>query len=561
MTRRLLLALALTIITGACGGVAAADNRADLVVVNARIWTGDEAQPEATHLAVRDGRFIAVGDARAVTGLQAHRTIDAQGRRVIPGLIDTHVHLANAADAMGRLELRGAASRDELLERVRRHAEGMGADEWVLGRGWSAESWPDQRPPNADEIEDAAGGRRTVLVRMDGHSLLASRSALEEAGIDSAGPEDMPGGRIGRHEDGDPDGVLYGRAMGLVSDLVPPDDEHSIRTLLLRAVREANRHGVTQVSAIDTRQTVERYLAPLDIEGKLTLRCRVTVTSGATSLDEWRPLLEWAAHNRRLSEHIAVIGFKGQMDGSLGSRTAWMTQPYRDNPGDQENAGMPQAMTISGEMRELIFAGAALGLQPAIHAIGDRANNTLLNWYGELPETRRRVLRPRIEHAQHLLASDVERFGALGVIPSMQPLHKADDGRYAEQRLGRERLRSSYAFRSLLDSGASLAFGSDWPVVDINPFRGIDAAVNARTLEGRRFLPEQAITVEEALQSYTSLAARCLHSEDSTGVIRVGFGADFVVLDRDILTIDRSDIINTRPMMTVVAGTIAHEAE
>lgn len=559
--RQMMLNVSMLAFVVCFGAAAAAEAPADLVALNALIWTGDPDNPRATALAIRDGRFVAVGGRGDVANLISPDTkvIDAAGGRITPGLIDTHVHLTNAGMDLAQLNLRGAASREALLERVSDHAQTLGPEEWLVGRGWSAESWPDQRPPTAEEIDEAAGGRRAALVRMDGHSLLASSSALEYVNISQESPPDPPGGKIGRLADGSPTGAVYEEAMGILYQAMPGETLQRRRELTRRAVAEANRMGVTQIGAIETQAALENVLAPLDEAGELSLRLRATVTADTNRLDRWRDILEWAAMNRRLTERITVLGFKGYMDGSLGSRTAWKMAPYLDDPQTDDNAGMPLAMAGSGLLRTLILEAAEMGLQPAVHAIGDRANHVLLDWYAEIPDSLREALRPRIEHAQHLLPQDVARFGKLGVVPSMQPYHKADDGRYAEQRLGPERIRTSYAFRDLIDSGAALAFGSDWPVVSVNSFLGMHAAVTARTLDGEVFVPEQSITIEEALRAYTVAAAHCLHSEDDSGVIRVGALGDFALLDRDVLSIDPASIDETTVLVTVVGGVIAHD--
>lgn len=536
---------------------------ADLVVINAKVWTGDAHHPHAERFAVRGGVFVGVDDEVDVAAFTGPDTVvfDAGGRRILPGLIDTHVHLGGAAADFRYLDLRAATSKQDLLKRLADYARPLGPDDWVVGTRWSSELWPDQTPPGADEIDAATGGRKAVLIRMDGHSLLASRSALEYANITKDGPADPPGGTIGRLADGTPSGGVFEQAMGLVQRHVrlPAVDE---RELLLKAVREANRFGVTQVGAIEGPDTL-RQLAELDREGKLTLRIAGTIRGAGDSLSAWEAALKWGAENASPSPMVRVVGFKGYMDGSLGSRTAWMMEPYLDNhmapDKSPDNAGYPLAMAAEGTLADLIRLGAGMGLQPAVHAIGDQSNHVLLNWYESLTSEQRKALRPRIEHAQHLLPGDVARFGALGVVPSMQPYHKADDGRYAEQRIGPERIKSSYAFRQLLDSGALLAFGSDWPVVSVDPFLGIHAAVSARTLDDKVFAPEQSITVEEALTCYTRSAAACLLSESSTGMIRAGYAADFIVLDRDVLAAPAEQLRDIRVLRTFVAGRPVYE--
>ena len=304
-----------------------------------------------------------------------------------------------------------------------------------------------------------------------------------------------------------------------------------------------------------------RLKAPIELKASWTvpnigpsLRVRATVRDAGPSLDAWVRALEWVDGNRRPSPRVELLGFKGFMDGSLGSRTAWMLEPFADDPG---NTGLPLALVLSGELETLIGLAAGRALQPAVHAIGDRANRTLLDWYAELDAGRRALLRPRVEHAQHLHPDDLPRFAALGVVASMQPLHKADDGRYARERLGEARCATSYAFRDLLDSGATLAFGSDWPVVTCDPWAGIAAAVTGRTLDGRSFVPEQCLTVEEALEAYTTGAAFALHSEGFSGRLAPGYVADLVVLEDDVLAARTHDrIAGTRVRATLVAGRV-----
>ena len=554
MVARLTLAVLLLVVCPA--------SATDLFVRDAAIWTGDSERPAATWIAIDDGRIVALGDGDAWREHATETTdvIDARGGRVLPGLVDAHVHLYGAAMDLATLDLRAAASRETLLAMVKDAAAATAEGDWIVGARWSAESWPDQRPPTAAELDEASGGRPAVLMRMDGHSLLASSSALAAAGIDARRPGDPPGGTIGRDPTtGEPSGAVYEQAMSLVTrHIVAPavDDQ----ALLAKAVAEASRNGITTVGNLEGITETEA-IATLDAAGGLSLRVATSLQNkSGDTLAAWRETLEWAAENPRPSEHVRVIGVKAYMDGTLGSRTAWMTRPYDDN--DQaadksvDNAGYPLAMASSGEMRKWIEAAATMGLQPAVHAIGDEANRTLLDWYAALPADVRERVRPRIEHAQHLRPQDVARFGELGVIPSMQPYHKADDGRYAEQRLGAERVESSYAFRGLLDSDATLAFGSDWPVVSVNPFLGIAAAVNAMTLDGEEFVPQQSISVEEAVVAYTRGAAYALHMEDEVGMLRPGMRADLIVLNRDVLDTPPAEIGRIGVAMTIFDGKV-----
>lgn len=537
---------------------------AALVVVNGKVWTGDAAPENASAeaFAVRGGRFVYVGDeagARAFVG-EGTRVVDAGGRRIVPGMVDAHAHPVNAAMDLREVDLRGAKSRAELLGLVREEAGRKGAGEWVLGTRWSSEGWEDSRRPSAEELEEAGGGRPVLLTRMDGHMVVASVSALEMAGITKDGPRDPAGGKIGRRADGTPTGEVFEEALGLFDGLAARVSGEEVRALTARALREANSYGVTALSAIESRWRLEEVLGGLDERGELTVRIRGTVWEEEGTVEGWREILEWTREHRELSERVRLIGFKGYMDGSLGSRTAWMFEPFLDDPSDASNAGMPLAMAGSGELQRVIEMGARMGLQPAVHAIGDRANATLLNWYEGLGATTRARVRPRVEHAQHVRDEDVARFGALGVVASVQPLHKADDGRYAERRIGEHRCGSSYAFRGFLDGGAVMAFGSDWPVVSVSPWEGVWAAVSARTLDGKTFVADQSVGVEEALRAYTSAAAWTLHSEGEFGTIRVGLLADFAVLDRDVLEVGIEEVRGTRAALTVVGGEVVWES-
>ena len=535
---------------------------ADLVVRNASVWTGESSQAQVQAFAVRDGVIVRVGANDDIDDLVGPKTeiVDAEGRRVLPGIIDTHVHIENGALGFAQLDVRPATSRDELLALVQHHAAGLDEDEWVLGRGWSAESWPDPTPPTPDELDQAAGGRPVILVRMDGHSLIAGAEAIRRAGVSNDGPSDPPGGKIGRTDSGAPTGAFYEQAMGIVMVNAPEVSDARIRDLTRRAIQHLNSQGITQVGAIETKRFVETQLRPLDAEGELTVRVGVSITGGGDELDSWRPILAWAAATRTISDRLTVLGFKGYMDGSLGSRTAWMLEPFQDDPHDHDNAGFPLAMAENGDLRKLIQLAAELELQPAVHAIGDKANRTVLNWYQFLGPSAW-SLRPRVEHAQHLDPADIPLFARLSVIPSMQPYHKADDGRYAEERLGTERIQTSYAFRSLIDSGALLAFGSDWPVVSCNPFLGVHAAVTAQTTNGGTFVPEQSLSVEESLTCYTVNGARALHTPGKTGRIQPDHFADFIIIDRDVLSIDPNDINDVRVLQTWVGGVKVFDAD
>jgi len=527
---------------------------ADMIVVNAKVWTGDAARPEASALAVRDSRFVEVGDEQTVRrrlGPQT-RLVDAGGRRIVPGLIDAHVHLIQGGLHLSRLDLRGVANRGEFTAAVAERARHLGKSEWILGGRWSTESWPDPAQPTKEWLDGATADNPALLHRMDGHEALANSAALRIAGIDRAGPPDPPGGRIERAPStGEPTGILKESAIDLVSAGVPPPSAAALRRALSAAIEEAHRHGVTTVHTM----SAWKELAVLDearAAGELTLRVCFYVSE-----EEWQGYLDRARAHAG-DDWLRICGFKQFMDGSLGSRTAYMARPYADNsPEKPDWRGMlTAAAEKEGLLERVCQVIDAAGFTPAVHAIGDQANHLLLDLYEKTARTNgsRPGRRMRIEHAQHLLPADVGRFAALGVVASMQPQHKADDGRYAEKAIGAERCKTSYAFRSLLDSGALLAFGSDWPVVGLDPLEGIAAATSGRTIEGKPFLPEQDISIEEALRAYTTGGAAAGGDDDRLGRIAPGFLADFVILSGDILHPPPAGPTAIRVEETYVAG-------
>ena len=530
------------------------DHVADLIIVNAKVWTGDEAAAAATAIAVSKGRFVYVGTAANALSWKGPRTevVDAEGRRIIPGLIDAHVHLIGGGLQLSRLNLRDAGSREEFIAAVADRARRTPAGQWILGGRWSTESWKDPGQPTRDWIDPVTPDHPVYLPRMDGHSALVNSVALQMAGIDRKGPPDPPGGKIDRDPTtGEPTGYLREGAAELISRLIPPDPPAEQEQALKAAMHEAHRFGITTVHTMSPWPEVAAMAGAREA-GWLTLRVRVYVSE-----DDWRAYLPKVRAFRN-DDRLRVAGFKQFMDGSLGSRTAYMAEPFSDNPPDKtDRRGLLTATALKeGEMLRLCEAADAAGYSPAIHAIGDQANHLLLDVYeatikADGPRAGRRL---RIEHAQHLLPGDVGRFASLGVVASMQPLHKADDARYAEQAIGQERCRTSYAFRSLIDAGTQVAFGSDWPVVTINPFLGIESAVVGKSLDGKTFVPEQNIGVEQALRCYTFGGAYAAGEEDRLGRIAVGQLADFAILDADVLTVARDSIGKVGVHQTYVAG-------
>jgi predicted amidohydrolase YtcJ len=504
---------------------------ADLVVENARIWS-DGLVGFAEFAAVRDGRFIHVGNRdEAMIGPDTER-IDARGRVVLPGLIDSHIHMLGGGEQLLRLQLRDATDREEFTRRVRNWASGLPPDAWVLGGRWSVESWETPQQPTREWVDDVAGDHPLFLPRMDGHSALVNTIALRRAGITMDGPPDPEGGVIDRDpQTHEPTGILREQAMSLVARHIPPPTLDEKARALERAAGVALRHGITAVSDIPDLQDLPAY-EQLARQGS-PIRFFVYVTA-----DDWAGASPAARGFQGRPGWIEVRGFKGYLDGSMGSRTAYMREPFLGNAPDRPHwRGLLREGVEDGRFERNIAAARSLGAQPIIHAIGDEANHVLLDVY-EHTYREPAAYRCRSEHVQHLLPQDIARFGRLGVIASMQPYHKADDGRYAEAYIGAERSRWSYAYKSLLDTGAVLTFGSDWPVVTLDPFLGMEAAVTGRTLDGQRWQTQESIPVTEALRCYTSRGAYAVFAENEIGRIAPGYRADFVILNRSPFAAD-----------------------
>ncbi len=526
---------------------------ADLVILNGRVWTGVPDAKEEQSIAVSGDRVAAVGSngdiqARVGPGTQV---IDAQGRRVIPGITDSHTHFLEGGLGLFRLDLRPARSRAEFRDLVAGAVARMAPGAWLLGGQWTVDSWDNPEPPHREWIDDLTPGNPVFLDRMDGHQALVNSVALKYARIDRDGPPDPPGGEIVRNPaTGEPTGILKDEAMALVAGKIPPPSEAEYGQALAAAMRHANSFGITGIHDMSAPPHLP-VLAKFHKAGTLTVRIVAYL-----SVDDWTANVETARGFHPADEWLRVVGFKGFMDGSLGSRTAYMREPYSDaTPDARYPRGMLMATADPPEkLGRHVRAAAAAGFQPTVHAIGDEANRLLLDLYEALPEAARVRVRPRIEHAQHLRPQDVPRFGKLGVVASMQPFHKADDGRYAERALGKERCATSYAFRSLVDSGALVCFGSDWPVVTLSPFAGMAAAVGAFTLDDRIWFPQQSLSPEEALRAYTVNPAVAARRDKELGTLEPGKLADIAILLDDPLHTTPKAMLDIRATHTIVGG-------
>lgn len=545
--------LALALLPGADPVVAA-----DLVLLGGKVWTVDRGQPTAAAVAVWRGRILKVGTDAEVKQLVGPRTevIDLKGRRVVPGFYDSHVHLLGGGRSLEEIDLKLAKDEAEFGRRLQEFDKNLPRDRWIVGGNWDHDRAFGGKLPTAATVDKYVKDRPVFIHRYDGHMAVANTAALKLAGV-TADTKDPPGGVVFRLEDGKtPSGVLKDNAMSLVGRLVPEPGEEEIRSAVLAAQTHAIEFGVTSVQDMDgsstpTRRRLFRTLQFLAREDRLAIRVDLR-----WPIELYKEVASLGTEANFGGDWVRIGGVKGFMDGSLGSSTAKMFAPFA---GDAKNTGV--WVTQPEHMRSLIRGADAAGLNVCVHAIGDEANAVLLDLYAEAAKANGpRDRRFRVEHAQHLRPQDYPRFRELGVVASMQPYHVIDDGRWAEGRIGAQRCASSYAYRSLLDARAVLAFGSDWPVAPLDPLAGIDAAVNRRPLDGKHpegWFPAQRITIEEAIEAYTKGSAAAAGQERDRGSIAAGKLADLVVLSRDILDpAERDRIADTKVVLTVVGGTV-----
>ena len=563
MQRMSLRVLTLALVTAACtscsdgrpaaesASPSAASRRPTAAVVNAKVWTGEPSRPWAEALAITGDRISIVGTSDEVRrGAEGADVIDAGGRLVVPGFIDTHVHFVDGGFRLASVQLRDAKTRDEFVNRIKAFAATVPAGTWITGGDWDHSLWGGELPTR--EWIDAATPKNPVWInRLDGHMSLANSAALAAAGVTRA-TANVAGGEIVRGANGEPTGVLKDNAMGLVDKVVPPPSDEMRDRALAAAMKYVNEQGVTSVHNMGTWEDLATFARARQAN---TLSTRIY---GVVPLADWARLQDVVARREhggeqgRGDEWLRVGGLKGFVDGSLGSHTAAFHDPFNDAPKDK---GL--LVNTPEDLYRWISGADKAGLHVMVHAIGDRANGLLLDIYERVErENGRRDRRFRIEHAQHLASADIPRFAQLGVIASMQPYHAIDDGRWAEKFIG-ARIKTTYAFRSLLDVKARLAFGSDWFVAPPTPLEGIYAAVTRRTLDEKNpggWVAEQKVTVEEALRAYTATAAYASFDEDRKGTLTVGRAADLVMLDRNIFEIPPEEIRHVKVRLTMAGG-------
>jgi predicted amidohydrolase YtcJ len=524
---------------------------AETIFLNAHIYSSAPSKSQPTAIAVRNGRIVAVGSDAEILRLNGPTTkrVDLGGTFVMPGFNDAHTHIAGAGQQKLSIDLDGVTSLDQMQQHIKDYAAKARPGAWLRGGGWDHTKWPGKTLPTRQDIDAVSGGHPAVLERTDGHILVANSAALAAAKITRDTP-DPPGGKIDRAGDGIPTGIVReGPATSLIFNVIPPLTHEERRAALELAIQDALAHGVTSVQDLSDWEDFQ-VLEEMEKEGKLPLR-----VSEWLAFDTPLDVLKQRSASHSATDPMLRTGMlKGFMDGSLGSRTAALAAPYSDDPG---NSGIPRY--DQAKLNAMAKERAAAGFQLGFHAIGDRANHMALVAFEQAGVSATR--RFRIEHAQVLLPGDFDLYAKLGVIASMQPSHLLTDMNWAEDRLGPERAKYSYAWRSMLDHHIPLAFGTDYPVESIDPFRGLYSAITRQNEAGTKtYEPQEKITLNEAIYAYTQGAAFAEFRENELGLLQPGFYADFVVLDRDITAATPQQLLHTGVIRTVVGGKTVYTA-
>lgn len=525
----------------------------ETVIVNAKVHTVDPQKPAAQALAVCGDTIMHVGttdDVRRLAG-KSTRVIDAQGRLVLPGFNDAHVHFIAGANEIVGVDLRPAKSERELVQRLADHVTRVPKGRWIVGGYWDHEAWPSKALPTRQLIDAVTPDHPVFVQRLDGHMALANTLAMTLAGVGRAA-KSPEGGTIVRDASGEPTGMFKDNAMPLVSHAIPDPSLDETIEKARAALKHAAAVGVTTIQDMTASATELRAYQALRASGELTARIYSIQNHGIEGVrgagvttgfgDDW----------------LRIGGIKLFADGSMGSGTAAFFEPYADDP---STAGL--LIHPPDVLEKMVFDADAAGFQPIVHAIGDRANAIVLDIFEKLRRERGpRDRRPRIEHAQVVRDADKKRFGPLGVIASIQPSHCIDDMRWAEARIGRTRSAIAYDFKSFADAGARIAFGTDWYVEPLNPLLGLYAAVTRQFPDGTPaggWFPEERISMEAAIEYYTLGSAYAEFAERRKGTLTAGKLADLVILSQDLLTIPPREILDTTPVLTMVGGRIVHE--
>lgn len=522
---------------------------ADLLLTNALIWTGNAAHPKAEAMAIKGDSILAIGSFHDLKKFKGQNTelIDVKGNFITPGFIDAHVHLLMGGNGLLNVQLRNVNTKEKFIKKIASFAKSLKPNEWIVEGNWDHTLWGGELP-SKEWIDEHTKEHPVAIYRMDGHMILANSAALKIAGIDQNTPN-IEQGEIVRNPDGTPTGILKSKAMYLVLNKIPPLTDFQKEKAIKSAQTYLHSNGVTSIHDVDSLGGFE-ILKTMHANNQLSVRVYAA-----------NPLHQWKIFSKQKNEDHKWLKnglLKGFVDGSLGSHSAAFKTPYTDG---QEDRGM---LTVNRDsLQNWIAKADKNNVQITVHAIGDKANNIALNTYEKVIQLNGiKDRRFRVEHAQHLDRSDISRFSDLNVIASMQPYHAIDDGRWAEELIGPERIKTTYAFKSLIDANATLVFGSDWPVAPASPLMGIYAAVTRQTLDNKNphgWVPEQKINVEQALLAYTKNAAYSSFDEQIKGTLEVGKLADFVILSESLFSIELEKIKDVAVLQTYVGGKLVFD--
>ncbi len=526
--------------------VSCGKEKVDRIYVNAKIWTGDTLNPSATVIAVKGEKIVYVGD--DATKFTANETIDVQGKQLLPGFTDNHTHFLSAGYALSSVKLKDAMTKEEFIKRVAEFCKSKPDDTWVMEGSWDHENWGGELPSKA-WIDSVCGNHPVFLSRYDGHMAFANSKALLLAGIDR-NTVSPAGGVLVKDKNGEPTGIVKDAAMNLVINAIPPPTAEQLDQYFDAAAKYAVERGVTNVNDMNSYggwSDLETYKRAWKTD-RMILRMYSFVP-----LATWERMDSFVQKNGRGDDLLHWGGLKGYVDGSLGSTTAWFHQPYLDDPGTN---GL--FITDTSLLRKWVLGADKAGLHLGVHAIGDKANDFILSVYDEAAKINgARDRRFRVEHAQHVRPETIDQFAKLGVIASMHPYHLYDDGIWAYKRLDTNRLKGTYAFKSMKDKGVQVTFGSDWPVAPIDPVYGIYSAVTRITGDGKNpngWYPNEKLSIEDALKAYTVTNAYASFLDGKIGVLKEGFYADFTILENNLFEVPKEKIKDIKAIRTVLKG-------
>jgi hypothetical protein len=527
-------------------GFSCSGNKVDKIYINAKIWTGDSSNPSASVMAIKGDKIVYVGN--DASSYAAAEVIDLQGKRLLPGFTDNHTHFLSAGYGLASVQLKDAMTRQEFINRIKAFCTAHPDTTWVMEGNWDHENWGGELP-SKEWIDSITGNHPLFISRYDSHMAFANSKAMELAGI-NASTVSPDGGVMVRNAKGEPTGIFKDAAMGLISRAIPEPTTEQLNQYFDAAARHAVEKGVTHVNDMSSYggwNDLETYRRAAGTD-RMILRMYSFVP-----LATWERLDSFVQKNGRGDDMLKWGGLKGYVDGSLGSTTAWFHQPYLDDP---HSHGLN--ITDTNLLRKWAISADKAGMHVAVHAIGDRANDFILSVYGEAAKLNGpRDRRFRVEHAQHVSQDAIGNFAKQGVVASMHPYHLYDDGIWASKRLDTSRLKGTYAFRSMLDKGVNVSFGSDWPVAPVDPMYGIFSAVTRITGDGKNpggWYPAEKISVEDAISAYTAGNAYGSFLDGKVGILKEGAYADFTVLEEDILTIAPEKIKGVRVLRTIVGG-------